>query len=73
MFAGIGRGADDAGASYVAQWYTRNVYIFSNILGVLRPGDRAVLIMGQGHKYLLSQLAELDPNGEYVHALDYLR
>lgn len=73
MFAGTGRGADDAGASYVAQWYTRNVYIFSNILSVIRPGDRAVLIMGQGHKYLLSQLAKLDPNVEYVDVLDYLR
>lgn len=73
VFAGIGRSSDDAGASYVAQWYTRNVYIFSNVLSVLRPGDRAVLIMGQGHKYLLSQLAELDPTIEYVNVLDYLR
>jgi hypothetical protein len=73
MFAGIGRGTDDAGASYVAQWYTRNVYIFSNVQSVIRPGDRAVLIMGQGHKYILSQLAELDPAIEYVNVLDYLR
>ncbi len=73
VFTGMGRGADDAGASYTAQWYTRNVYIFSNILSVIRPGDRVVLIMGQGHKYLLSELAKLDPNIEYVDVLNYLR
>ncbi|MHB8146861.1 MAG: DUF5694 domain-containing protein [Vulcanimicrobiaceae bacterium] len=73
VFAGMGRGADYAGASYTAQWYTRNVYIFSNILSVIRPGDRVVLIMGQGHKYLLSQLAKLDPHIEYVDVLNYLR
>jgi hypothetical protein len=72
-FAGMGRGADDAGAAYTAQWYTRNVYIFSNVLSVVRPGDRVVLVMGQGHKYLLSELAKLDPSIDYVDALDYLR
>ena len=73
MFSGTGRDADNAGASYVAQWYTRNVYIFSNILSVIRPGDRVVVIMGQGHKYLLSQFAKLDPNIDYVDVLTYLR
>ncbi len=72
-FAGMGRDADDAGASYVAQWYTRNVYIFSNILSVIRPGDRVVLIMGQGHKYLLSEMAKLHPDIEYVDVQRYLR
>ncbi|MHB8461887.1 MAG: DUF5694 domain-containing protein [Vulcanimicrobiaceae bacterium] len=73
MFTGMGRDADNAGASYVAQWYTRNVYIFSNIVSVIRPGDRVVVIMGQGHKYLLSQFAKLDPNIDYIDVLKYLR
>ena len=73
VFTGMGRDAGDAGASYTAQWYTRNVYIFSNILSVIRPGDRVVLIVGQGHKYLLSDLAKLDPNIEYIDVLNYLR
>jgi hypothetical protein len=73
VMAGMGREADNAGASYVAAWYTRNVYIFSNILSVIRPGDRVVVIMGQGHKYLLSEMAKLDPNIAYVDALQYLR
>lgn len=69
---GLGRSADDAGSMYVAQWYTRNVYIFSNILSVIRPGDRVVVIFGQGHDYLLREFVRLDPNLRYVDPLQYL-
>ncbi len=73
IFVGMGREADDAGAAYVAQWYTRNCYIFSNILSVIRPGDRVVLLMGQGHKYLLRELVRLNPNLVYVDPLEYFK
>ncbi len=73
IFAGTGREADNAGASYVAQWYTRNCYIFSNILSVIRPGDRVVVLMGQGHEYLLREFVRLNPNLTYVNPLRYLR
>ena len=69
---GLGRSADDAGSMYVAQWYTRNVYIFSNILSVIRPGDRVVVIFGQGHEYLLREFVRLDPNLRYVDPLQFL-
>ncbi|HTU80548.1 MAG TPA: DUF5694 domain-containing protein [Candidatus Acidoferrales bacterium] len=70
---GMGRQADDAGSAYVSQWYARNVYIFSNVLGVVRPGDRAVVMMGQGHEYLLREFVRLDPNLAYVDPLTYLK
>ena len=70
---GMGRDADNAGSMYVAQWYTRNCYIFANILRVIRPGDRVVLFMGQGHKYLLRQFVRLNPNLVYVDPLQYLK
>lgn len=73
IFVGAGREADDAGAAYVAQWYTRNCYIFSNILSVIRPGDRVVVLMGQGHKYLLREFVRLNPNLTYVDPLPYLQ
>ncbi len=72
IFDGMGRQADDAGTMYVAQWYTRNCYIFSNILSVVRPGDRVVILMGQGHKYLLRQFVRLNSNLVYVDPLQYL-
>lgn len=70
--AGIGKMNDNAGAEYVAQWYTRNVYIFANILNAVGPSDRAVVIMGQGHAYLLRDLVRLDPQLVFVDPLDYL-
>lgn len=73
IFDAWGRNADNAGAAYTAQWYTRNTYIFSNILSSIAPGDRVVVIMGQGHKYLLSEFARLNPDLTYVDVLDYLK
>lgn len=70
---GMGRRADQAGAAYTAQWYTRNAYIFSNILSVVQPGDRVVVIMGQGHEYLLRSFTRLNPNLVYVDPLTYLK
>lgn len=70
---GMGRDAENAGSAYVAQWYTRNCYIFSNILSVIRPGDRVVVIMGQGHEYLLREFTRLNPNLADVDPLDYLK
>jgi hypothetical protein len=72
VFDGMGRAADNAGASYVSQWYARNCYIFSNILSVLSPADRAVVIIGQGHEYLLREFIRLNPNLSDVNSLQYL-
>jgi Family of unknown function (DUF5694) len=72
VMAGMGRDADYAGARYVAQWYARNSYIFSNIVSVVRPGDRVVVIMGQGHEYLLREFVRLNPNMTDVDPLGYL-
>lgn len=72
VFAGAGRNADDAGAAYVAQWYVRNTYIFSNVLSAIAPGDRVVLMMGQGHEYLQREFVRLNPNLVDVDPLAYL-
>lgn len=70
---GMGRNVDDAGAAYVSQWYARNCYIFSNILSVIRPGDRVVVMMGQGHEYLLREFVRLNPHLRDVDPLEYLK
>ncbi len=72
VFDGMGRHADNAGAAYVSQWYARNCYIFSNILSVLSPADHAVVIIGQGHEYLLREFVRLNPNLRDVDPLQYL-
>jgi hypothetical protein len=73
VMAGNGRSSVNAGAAYTAQWYTRNTYIYSNILSVISPGDRVAVIMGQGHAFLLRQFVQLNPNLTYVDAENYLR
>lgn len=69
---GMGRSEDNAGATFVAMWYGRNANIFSNILSIVQPGDRVVVLMGQGHEYLLRDFARLNPNLEVVDPLTYL-
>jgi len=72
VVTGLGRSTDNAGASYVAQWYGRNCFIFSNILSALDQGDRAVVLIGQGHEYLVRDFARLNPNIQSVDPLKYL-
>jgi Family of unknown function (DUF5694) len=69
----MGRDADDAGSAWVSQWYARNCYIFANIVSVVRPGDRVVVVIGQGHEYLLRELVQLNPNLRHVDPLTYLK
>jgi hypothetical protein len=73
VFAGLGGPPDSPGAAYVAQWYTRNTFIWANILRAIKPGDRVVVLFGQGHEYLLREFARMNPNIEYVDPLTYLR
>jgi hypothetical protein len=71
--AGLGAPPDSPGAMYVATWYMRNTYIWANILRVCKPGDRVVVLFGQGHEYLLREFARLNPDIQYVDPLGYLR
>lgn len=73
VMVGMGQSADNAGAAYVSQWYARNCYIFSNVLNTIRPGDRVVVMMGQGHEYLLREFVRLNPHLQYVNPLEYLK
>ena len=73
VLAGMGRSSASAGATYVSQWYTRNTFIFSNMLSVIRPGDRVVVFMGQGHEYLLREFVRLNPHLVDVDPLAYLK
>ena len=73
VIAGAGPKPDAPGAAYVAQWYTRNTYIWSNILRLCKPGDRVIVLFGQGHEYLLRDFAQMNANVRYVDPLGYLR
>jgi hypothetical protein len=71
--AGLGPPPNYAGTLYTAQWYTRNTYIWANILHTIEPGDRVAVLFGQGHEYLLREFARMNPNIQYVDPLTFLR
>lgn len=61
MFAHYGEEWDFAGAQLLTMWYQRNMRIFTNLLTVVEPGDRVLVIYGSGHLGLLRQAVQADP------------
>ncbi len=61
MFAHFGEENDYAGATLLTQWYQRNMRIQENLLNIVEPGDRVLVIYGSGHLGLLRQDVEADP------------
>jgi hypothetical protein len=68
VVAGVGY----IGARVVAEWYERNLRIFASIAAVAEPGDRILLIIGQGHIPILRELVRSHPGMQLVDALPYL-
>ncbi len=69
----IGAGKTQPGADLVSYWYSRNLHIFANIRQSVRPGDRVVVVMGQGHAYMLRELIAISPDMQFVDPETYLR
>jgi len=44
-----------------ANWYKRNLRIFTNLLEITEPGDRVLLIIGSGHGKILKGFAADHP------------
>jgi len=65
--------SDYAGADLVSFWYARNLHIFANIMHAVRPGDRVVVFIGQGHAAMLRPMVKLSPYLEWVDPEPYLR
>jgi hypothetical protein len=71
--AAVGAGDSYIGARVATQWYERNIHIFGNLSRLAAPGERILLIVGQGHAPILRQLVEDHPALELVEPNDYLR
>ncbi len=50
LAARLGSRADPVGLDIQGTWYVRNLHIYVNIMRVLRPGDRALVLVGAAHK-----------------------
>lgn len=60
MFAHYGEEDDYAGAELLTHWYRRNMRIHTNLLQLLTPGDRVLVVYGSGHLGLLRQNVQAD-------------
>ncbi len=68
----IGAGDTQVGATLLARWYERNIRIFSNLQALAEPGDRILLVIGQGHVPILRELIAADPAMALEDPLRYL-
>lgn len=61
-----------AGADVVANWYSRNLKIFTNLVHESGPGERLLVVFGAGHIPVLRHFIEA--SGEFVisEVADYL-
>lgn len=73
LFAQISVDDNYAGPDMVADWYRRNIRIFSNITRVAhQPDDRVFMVFGSGHIPLVRQLVIEHPNYCVEDPLPYL-
>ncbi len=56
----------------VANWYKRNLRIFTNVYRMAEPGDRILLLIGSGHATILRRLAIDSGDFCLVDTLAYL-
>lgn len=70
--AQLGSVENPAGANDMANWWGRNLHIFSQIAQLSEPGDRILVIYGSGHKFLFDQFFQDAVEFEWVDSLDYI-
>ncbi len=68
----ISDGDNQPAAKLDAEWYERNVRIWGKILQIAKPGDRIILVFGQGHASWLRTLVQEMPGYKLVDPLHYL-
>jgi hypothetical protein len=71
-FIKMGKDRNYSGADAVAGWYQRNLRIFTNLDRIAQPGDRVLVLFGQGHCHILRQLVADAPGYNLVDPADYL-
>jgi hypothetical protein len=58
----IGDDADFIGADLVAEWHQRNLRMFAKLSRLTGPGERILVLYGQGHAYLLRDFVRQSPD-----------
>lgn len=61
-----------AADSVTGWWYNRNLRIYSNLLRVMEPGDRLLLLIGAGHVPIIRHSAAASPEIDLIDVADVL-
>lgn len=69
----IGDSDAQPGAELNAMYYMRNAKIFAKLMTVAEPGDRILVLYGNGHSYWLRHFAEATRGFVNVDPVPYLR
>jgi hypothetical protein len=70
--ARVGAGDGNVGGQLLACWYDRNIHIFANLLQLLEPDERILLIIGSGHVQILRELIAHLAGTSLVEPSEYL-
>lgn len=68
----MGAGQKFEGADAAASWWHRNFRMYANIQKIAAPGERVLVIGGQGHTAILKDLLKIDLDRESVDIIQYL-
>jgi uncharacterized protein DUF5694 len=72
LYVGIDSGFQ--GAEQAAQFYLRNMKIYSNLNRIkMNKEDRVLILMGSAHTAMLREFIQRSPKFEMVNTLDYLK
>ena len=66
-------GEQQPAAELQAYWFMRNAKIWSKIRDVVRPGDRAIVLIGAGHKFWLEHFVRHSSGFELIDPVPLLR
>lgn len=72
VFNSLGGGQNHSGVTVVSKWWERNFHIMKNIDLITVPGEKALVIFGQGHTAILKDLYEGRSDTEVIDVIPYL-
>lgn len=72
--ARLGEPGEYGGAEFLAEWYKRNIRMYSNVVRVAEPADKRIFVLvGASHKSIMQHFFEIDPEWNLVDVNDYLK
>lgn len=69
----VGDGDNFVGADAAASWWHRNFRMYASVQRHAQPGERVLVVAGQGHTAILRQLLADDPDRKAVDVRPYLQ